>query len=77
MASSNVLQNVHVQDILSVRVSLWASSPELTVWGRGQLLQKRICSPLSKFFPLRIDSMFERGVLSNKANRKSKKLFPA
>ena len=41
-----------------------------------QLLQKRICSLRSKFFPVRVDHISKRVALSKKANRKSEKMFP-
>ena len=43
--------------------------------GRGQLLQERICSHRSKFFPLRDDPSLEVLRHIRKANRKSLKLF--
>ena len=41
---------------------------------RGPLLKKRICSIRSKFFSLRVDSLFEGFVA--KTSRKSEKLSP-
>ena len=45
----------------------------------GQLLKERICSPRSKFFPLRVDHILEglgRASSSREAEKKSQKLFP-
>ena len=39
-------------------------------------MKDRLCSPMSRLYPLRIDSFFERTELSREANRESQKLFP-
>ena len=41
----------------------------------GHLIEKRICSHWSKFFPLRVDPFFGKTSTSRKANRKSRTLY--
>ena len=42
----------------------------------GQLLNERICSPRSKFFPLKVYPILEGLHLSREAKKDSQKLFP-
>ena len=39
-------------------------------------MKKRICSPRSKFFPLRVDPIWKGLHCPGKQNKKSQKLFP-
>ena len=43
---------------------------------RGQLLKKQICSPMSEFFPLRVDPIFKGQHCIEKQTGSNKSCFP-